>query len=346
MSTQKQAQRTPFDPKAVMTRGRLTQPHRVMLYGPIGIGKSTFGEGCPNPIFICPESGSGHLNVARVHPPDWPSVIETVRWLRTAEDTFGAVVIDTVDWMEPMIVSYICARDQGSPDPTSRRARDKLIVDGKPSIAGYGWDHGWKTALEEWRVLLAELDALRNERGTHVILLAHVGTNKVSNEEGNDYNLVSPKINKLATGLLTEWCDAVLYADWEKTVRKAADNPDEKIKVNITGNRIVYTTTKEAHLAKGRNLPDRLPLAWDAYYEEARKAFAKNPDQVERAKQLRADIDARLTMMSDAETKAKIVATVQAAVDDPILLQKILDRVTQLTTNGASAAPAQVAPNN
>lgn len=319
-----------FDPAASITRGKQAQPLRVLLYGPIGIGKSQWGAGAPHPLFICAESGSGHLNVARTHPPDWPAFLTTIRWLRTTPETFGTVVIDTIDWVEPMIIDFICRRDDGSADPTSRRPR-KLIVDGKPSVAGYGWGHGYVVALEEWRILLAELDALRRERGTHVVLLAHVGTNRIGNEEGADYNMITPKINKNATGLLVEWCDAVLYADWEKYVLKAAEDPDSRAKIGTTGNRIVHTNTRGAHIAKGRELPEQLPLSWSAFYDAARRAFVDHAELLSVCAELRSNIAAHAPALPDDATRDKVVAAVQQAGDDPAALKRILARLVERT---------------
>ena len=54
---------------ANVTTGRLVRPLRVSLYGVDGVGKTSFGAGAPNPIFIATEDGTHHVDVARFPVP-------------------------------------------------------------------------------------------------------------------------------------------------------------------------------------------------------------------------------------------------------------------------------------
>jgi ABC-type iron transport system FetAB ATPase subunit len=39
----------------------VAKPPRIAIYGPPGIGKTTFAAGAPNPVFILTEDGLGDL---------------------------------------------------------------------------------------------------------------------------------------------------------------------------------------------------------------------------------------------------------------------------------------------
>ena len=46
-----------------ISRNTSIQPPRIMVYGPHGLGKTTFGASAPAPIFILTEDGLGRLEV-------------------------------------------------------------------------------------------------------------------------------------------------------------------------------------------------------------------------------------------------------------------------------------------
>jgi len=50
-------------------KGKIEAPIRVLLYGPEKIGKSTFAANAPSPIFICGETGTEELDIARFPEP-------------------------------------------------------------------------------------------------------------------------------------------------------------------------------------------------------------------------------------------------------------------------------------
>lgn len=59
--------------KYAITSGTIAAPVKTVLYGPEGIGKSTFAAQFPAPVFIDTEGGTKRLNVARLPAPtSWP----------------------------------------------------------------------------------------------------------------------------------------------------------------------------------------------------------------------------------------------------------------------------------
>ncbi len=50
-------------------RGKIDTAEKVVVYGPEGIGKTTFASKFPNPLFIGTEGSTKQLDVARMPTP-------------------------------------------------------------------------------------------------------------------------------------------------------------------------------------------------------------------------------------------------------------------------------------
>src|SRR5438552_5910771 len=97
---------------ASVVRGRQARPRRILLHGVEGVGKSTFGANAEHPIFVGPEDGTSHLDVPRFPTPEtWTEVLEAIDTLRTGTHDYQHLVLDTLDWLEPLNWTHICARD-------------------------------------------------------------------------------------------------------------------------------------------------------------------------------------------------------------------------------------------
>lgn len=234
---------------SALVRGKQERPLRVVLYGVEGVGKSTFAANAPAPIFLGAEDGTSHLDVARFPMPrTWTEIMEAAGTLTRDAHEFGTLVVDTLDWAEPLLWAYICERD------------------GKDNVEDYGYGKGYTAALEEWRVFLAALERLRDTRKMHVIFLAHSWIKPFKNPEGDDFDRYEMKLHARAAGLVKEWCDAVLFANWETFATK--DKATKRVKGISTGARLVYTVRTAAYDAKNRHdLPESMPLSWSDFAE-------------------------------------------------------------------------------
>ena len=230
-----------------VVKGKLDQPRRVLVFGQEGVGKSTFAAGAPSPIFLGAEDGTAQLDVVRFPSPEnWTEAQEAVRVLSTDAHEYKTLVVDTLDWLEPLIWSHVCARD------------------GEKTIEGYGYGRGYQVALDEWRVFLASLERLRAAKGMHVVLLAHTWIKAFKNPDGPDYDRYELKLNAKAGGLLKEWCDAVLFAQYETHALK--DEKTKRVRGVSTGARMLYTQRTAAYDAKNRyGLPDSIDLSWEEF---------------------------------------------------------------------------------
>lgn len=231
-------------------KGRATQPRRVLLYGVHGVGKSTFGAMAEKPIFIQTEEGINDIETDRFPlATKYGDVLGALSALYTEEHDYDTVVIDSLDWLERLIWADVCAKR------------------GVESIEDIGYAKGYVFALTQWREVLGGLDALRNERDMQVIVIAHALIEKFANPETDSYDRYIPRLQKQASALVQEWADEVLFATYKVHTKTTDQGFDRKRTQGIgTGERIVRTTERPAHVAKNRlNLPEELPLDYRIY---------------------------------------------------------------------------------
>jgi hypothetical protein len=271
--------------------GKITAPLRVLLYGVEGVGKSTFAAGAPAPIFLGPEDGTHHLDVQRFPPPEsWEEVVEAVRVLTSDPHDFRSLVIDTVDWLEPLVWQQVC---------------DGANVE---SIEDFGYGKGYVKALDTWRVLLAALERLRAARKLHVVLLAHSQIKTFKNPEGEDFDRYTMKLHDKAGGLLKEWSDCVLFANHEEFAQK--DSKTKRVRGISTGVRLIYTQRHAAYDAKNRyDLPESLPLAWEDFAAAVEKREPSDPAK------LRVAIEEKIKLLTTPLAKEAANALGRAGVD-------------------------------
>lgn len=242
MQQQQPAQLTPAKVLANVQKGKKQKPWRMLVYGVEGVGKSTLAAATPAPLFIG-EDGVNHLDAARLPVESWVQLRAAINALATEQHEYKTLVLDTVDWAEPLNWEFICARDK------------------EKSVESYGYGKGYVVALDEWRALLTDLERLQRERGVNVMLLGHCQQKTFKNPEGPDFDRYELKLNLKAGGLLKEWCDAVLFANHEQYAK--TDDRTKRVRGVSTGARWLHTERTAAYDAKNRfSLPEALPLAW------------------------------------------------------------------------------------
>jgi len=221
-----------------------------MLYGTHGVGKSTFGAMSDKPIFIQTEDGLGEVACDKFPlARSFDDVMRALSELYTEEHPYQTVVVDSLDWLERLIWEDVC--------------RQRTVE----SIEDIGYAKGYVFALTQWREFLTGLEALRADRGMMIVLIAHAKIETFQNPETENYDRYVPRLHKLASAVVQEWCDEVLFATYRVHVKQTKEGFDKKTTKGVgTGERIVRTTERPAHVAKNRlNLPDELPLDWNAY---------------------------------------------------------------------------------
>lgn len=231
-------------------KGPSTRPPKIMLIGQEGVGKSTAGAKMPNPVFLCGESGlvgPQFADTPSFTPTSWTEALAFCEELASNPSGYKTLVIDTLDWIEPMLYTHVVA--------AAKKNDIKHIED-------FGYGKGYVIAQQEARKMLAVLDKV-NAAGMAVLILSHSQLKTVKNPEGDDYDHFESKVNTKVAGIFKEWCDAVLFARFEIYVRKDG----MKVKAQGGTERIVQTTHSAAWDAKNRyGLPEVMDLDMSEIY--------------------------------------------------------------------------------
>lgn len=182
---------------STVQRGRSCKPPRLLTYGIEGIGKSTFASQAPKPIFIQTEDGLDEIECDKFPiAANYDDVLTGLTELQTESHTYETAVIDSLDWLERIIWDRVC--------------RESGVASIEKADGGYA--RGYIHALTYWREIIDRLNALRNNRAMAVILIAHAKVERFEDPESAPYDRYSPRLNKHACALITEWVDTVLFA--------------------------------------------------------------------------------------------------------------------------------------
>lgn len=233
---------------------------RITLYGPAGTGKTTFAAQAPNPIFILTEDGLGDIP-AKAYEWDDPDanggkrkiaktfdeVMEAISQLYIQDHQFKTVVLDTLDWLEPLIWDRVCDRNR---------------VSSIEDVRG-GFGKGYVDANHEWEKLLDGLTALRDKKDMFVIMIAHSDIKTINDPQVAAYDSNILKLNKRAAALCTEYPDIVGFVSFQ--VLNTTDD-DKRTRGVTTGRRILSLSPKPAFTAKNRfHMPDEITLLWSEF---------------------------------------------------------------------------------
>ncbi len=218
---------------------------KAVVYGPEGIGKTTFASQFPDPLFIDTEGSTAFIDVRRfAKPASWPNLLDQVKYVHDTVGVCKTLVIDTADWAERLCVQCIC---------------DKYNKDG---LEGFDYGRGYTYVYEAFGRLLNLLTEV-NEQGIHTVLTAHASMTRCEQpEEFGTFDrwelklINSPKCS--VSKMVKEWSDILLFANYKTLLVK-----DDKTKKNKAqgGKRMMYTTHHPCWDAKNRHgLADELPF--------------------------------------------------------------------------------------
>lgn len=235
-----------------ITKGRIATAIKTVIYGPEGIGKSTFAAQFPDPVFIDTEGSTVHMDVKRLPRPDlWVELLNEVEYVRQNPGCCKTLVLDTADWAETLCSEYVCARDQ------------------KTGIEDYGYGKGYRFLFEEFGRLLNALEQVR-EKGVNIVICCHAAMRKFEQpDELGAYDRWSLKLTDSPkasiAGAVKEWADMVLFANYKTIVVNVDGKGAAKGKNKVQGGkRVMYTAHHSCWDAKNRfGLPEEAEFSYE-----------------------------------------------------------------------------------
>ena len=205
---------------------------KVVLYGVPGIGKTTFAGTFPSPILLRIEDGAMALDL-----PTFPKLMDTLNDFDAAitalhgEHPFKTLVIDSLDWMEPIVWRYVCSKE------------------GKENIEDFGYGKGYVKVDDVWRQIQTKLEKLRTRRKMHIVTIAHAVPVTVDPPDSESYQRYSLKLHKRGAALWMEWAEMILFLNYKTRITQ---KDGEKAKASGSGDRVIYTAERPAYQAKSR----------------------------------------------------------------------------------------------
>ena len=230
-------------------RGKIPGAKKTVIYGPEGIGKSTFASQFPDPLFIDTEGSTKDMDVARTETPSsFMMLMELAVEVKRDPSLCRTLVIDTVDWAEMLCISQICDKNH------------------KSSIEEFGYGKDYVYVQEDFgRLLMLQEEVVKV--GINVVLTAHAKMRKFEQpDELGAYDRWEMKLTKQTAPMVKEWADMVLFANYKTLVVNVDGKGAQKGKNKAQGGRrVMYTTHHSCWDAKNRyGLPEELPFEYAA----------------------------------------------------------------------------------
>lgn len=245
----------------------------IVLYGPSGVGKTSFAANWPGCGFFYDPQEAGIEDLVEYKQCPAPKLSQKVNSFEALMDhasdiankkyDIQTVVFDSMTGFEKLCFKFHC----------------KEYFDNDWSKKGfYSYFAGPKNAAKtDWPRFLDALDAIRDS-GINTILIGHSEVRQFSNPEGADYDRWIPYLDKETWQQTHRWAQCVLFYNYHVSIEKEESSP--KRKANMTSERrFLYTTRTAAYDAKNRyGLPPLIDAGDDG--AEAYKSFIKEFEKI------------------------------------------------------------------
>ena len=222
-----------------INRGVVPVAVKACVYGPEGVGKTTFASQWPDAVILDIEDGSKYYDMARIDAPrDWERLLATIDEAARMPE-IGTLVIDTADAAEALCVSHLLKKHN------------------RGGIEDFGYGKGYTYLAEEFSKLLAALDRVTAE-DKNVLVVAHATIRKFEQpDELGAYDRWELKLSKKCAPLVKEWADLLLFANFKADIM--VDQSTGKARATGGKKRVMYASHSAAYDAKNRlGLPDEM----------------------------------------------------------------------------------------
>ena len=232
-------------------RQKRRRPIFGLLYGPPGVGKSTFGASLPEPLVIGVERGLDQISVDKLDEPPktFAEFYGWLDWLAREEHSFKSIVIDTIDALELLMFNRII--EEGGPNCKTLEAY------------GGGYNKWISRERELWTGVVTKLTEM-SER-FNILLIAHSQVkNQIDPILSGSYDQHQIKIQEKSAAIIKQSVDLILFANLDVSLSKESPKA-RKGRGLVSGDRVLYTQPITGAEAKNRyNLESPLEFSWAA----------------------------------------------------------------------------------
>jgi len=227
------------------------QPEFMIIYGPSGLGKSTFASDFPGPVlFADVEHRLGHLDVKSVVIDSWDQLIEFATCCITPgkdEYAFKSIAFDTLDAIE-LLVRAVVAKKYG--------VKDFADIPDKMNFAK------WEDIKSCFKTLIDLCVQIRGT-GKNVVITCHSEVKSVNDPMTVSYDRHQPKVQDKPFALFRERVDDLFFVGKDISAQKKEKRgfADEK--------RYVFTAWNPAYDAKCsfKSVPAKFELKEEHPYQ-------------------------------------------------------------------------------
>lgn len=230
------------------------KPPIVVLYGPGGIGKTTFASKMKQPVIVQAEDGIGKIKCPHFPVADsYTQFQDNLKTLINDDSDFKTVVIDSLDWLETLIHEHVCEKN------------------GWPDISSPSFGKGYMVALEIFKEYLSLINQLRN-KGFTVLQIAHNEVRRYEDPSLEPRDRHQIKLHRKAADLIIEHSDCVFFANYKiGTIQIKGKSGGMTTKLK-QGDRTIFTQETPGFQAKNRfGLEPEMPFDWVTISKEMYK---------------------------------------------------------------------------
>jgi hypothetical protein len=230
-----------------LKKERLDKPPRFLFFGEGKVGKSTLCASMPEPVFVGAEDGTSELVTRRIPTPPggwtWEDILQVPLVLAETPDLpYKTLVVDSVDWAEPLCWDYLCRVNRWT-----------------KGIESPGYGKGYTAATEEWWKFLRNLDILREKRGYMIALIGHAIVKAFPNPDGESYDRYIIKMHEKSAGKIREWVDAVGFIRVQILTNKLEEGRSNRV-IGVTSGKRMIHMQNGATFEAGNRFDIRAPL--------------------------------------------------------------------------------------
>jgi len=218
-----------------VTKGKTKVPAKILLYGPPGIGKTTFISQVDKVLIADSERGSHGIDCARVDIKTAQMAFDIIKWFKDQTD-YETLVIDSFT----KIQTYL--------------TEDLLKEKDWKSLEEPGYGKGFNMLKQKISRFISACDWL-SKNGKNVVVIGHTRVKAFYDPMTEAYDRYEPDILDKSMSEFIATFDAVLFYK-KKLILKEMDKGD-RVTARTTNDREMYATERASFMAKNRyGLPD------------------------------------------------------------------------------------------